>query len=92
MIERILITSLIVFAIWATMWEGAIFEFVRTWGEKNLSEKMQKPIYDCPVCMCFWYGTALYWIVWGVSIKEYLIVVVAAMGLNAVLIKLMPDP
>jgi hypothetical protein len=91
-------------AIWATMWEGAIFEFVRLWAEKRIKkpgkrkyepripEKWRKPVYDCPICMCYWYGTALYWIIWGVSIKEYLIVVIAAMGLNAVLIKLMPDP
>lgn len=92
MIEQITITSLLVMAIWATMWEEAIFEFVRIWGDKHLPEKLQKPIYDCPICMSYWYGSALYWIIWGVSIKEYLIVVIAAMGLNAVLIKLMPDP
>jgi hypothetical protein len=78
-------------AIWATMWEEAIFEFVRTWGEKHLPEKLQKPVFDCPVCMCFWYGTAFYLLVWPVSFLDWFITVVGAMGLNAVLIKLFPD-
>jgi hypothetical protein len=92
MIEQIIITSLLVFAIWATMWEEAIFEFVRIWGDKHLPKKLQKPIYDCPVCMGFWYGAAIYWLLWGSGWVEWAVVVVAAMGLNAVLIKLMPDP
>jgi hypothetical protein len=91
MIEKIIITSLIVMAIWATMWEEAIFDFVRKWGEKNLSEKMQKPLYDCPVCMCFWYGSAFYWLYYRNNRAEWLVVVIAAMGLNAVLVKLFPD-
>jgi hypothetical protein len=92
MIEQIIITSLLVFAIWATMWEEAIFDFVRIWGDKHLPKKLQKPIYDCPVCMGFWYGSAIYWLLWGSGWVEWAVVVVAAMGLNAVLIKLMPDP
>lgn len=78
-------------AIWATMWEEAIFEFIRNWGDKHLPEKPRKPLYDCPVCMAPWYGTAIYWIIWGNDWKEWLIVIIAAMGLNAILIKLFPD-
>lgn len=75
-------------AIWATMWEDAIFDFVRTWGDKHLPEKPRKPIYDCPVCMTPWYGSLFYILVYNGGLKEWLIVVIAAMGLNAVLIKL----
>lgn len=92
MIEKIIITSLIVFAIWATMWEEAIFEFIRNWGEEYLPKKLQKPVFDCPVCMAPWYGTGIYWLVWGNGYVEWIVVIIAAMGLNAVLIKLMPDP
>jgi hypothetical protein len=88
LIEKIIITSLIVMAIWATMWEDAIFDFVRTWGDKHLSEKPRKPIYDCPVCMTPWYGSLFYIVAYNGGLKEWLIVVIAAMGLNAVLIKL----
>lgn len=91
MIEKIVITSLIVMAVWATMWEGAIFEFIRQWGEKHLPEKLQKPIFDCPVCMCFWYGSGVYWLLWRHNWIEWVVVVVSAMGLNAVLVKLFPD-
>jgi hypothetical protein len=42
--------------------------------------------------MCFWYGTGIYWLLWGSGWVEWAVVVIAAMGLNAVLIKLMPDP
>lgn len=79
-------------AIWATMWEDAIFEFVRkSFERESISDRLKKPIYDCPICMCPWYGTVLYWLIWGNSVKEWLIVIIAAMGLNAVLIKLFPD-
>lgn len=91
MLERIIITSLLVFAIWATMWEEAIFEFVRKWGDKNLPEKLRKPIYDCPVCMAPWYGSAIYWLLWGSGWVEWAVVVIGAMGLNAVIVKMMPD-
>lgn len=90
MIEKIIITSLLVMAIWATMWEGMIFGFVRKWGERNLG-KLREPVYDCPICMTFWYGSGVYYLLWRNSWIEWAIVVVAAMGLNAVLVKLFPD-
>jgi len=91
MAEKIFIISCIVMAIWATMWEKGIFGFVRRWL-KNIPEKLQFPIFDCPVCMTMWYGSVVYWLVWGISIKEYIIVIIAATGLNAIFVKLFhPD-
>lgn len=90
MIEKIIITSLLVMAIWSTMWEGMIFAFVRKWGEVHLG-KLREPVYDCPICMTFWYGSAIYYLLWRNSWIEWVVVVVAAMGLNAVLVKLFPD-
>lgn len=79
-------------AIWATMWEDAIFEFVRkSFERESISDRLKKPIYDCPICMTMWYGSALYWLIWGNSVSEWLIVTVAAMGLNTVFVKLFPD-
>ncbi len=89
MIEKIFIISFIVFSCWAMMWENMIFGRIRELLA-DLNENIQKPLYDCPICMQFWYGTAFYWIIWGVSVKEWLIVVFAGMGLNAILIKLFP--
>lgn len=90
-LTKIIITSLSVMAIWATMWEGAIFEFISEWGEKHLPEKLQKPIYACPICMVPYYGSALYWLILGSNWIEWGIVIISAMGLNAVLVKLFPD-
>jgi hypothetical protein len=34
--------------------------------------------------MTFWYGTAAYWIFWGESVKEWVIVVNSAMGITTI--------
>lgn len=90
MVEKIVITSLSVIAIWATMLYGMIFGFIGDLGQK-LPVWLQKPIYDCPICMCFWYGSAIYWMVWGVSISEWLLVVISSMGLVTWFVKTKND-
>lgn len=93
MIEKILIISLWVIGYCCTFWEGMIFERIGLWLETRLPEWIQKPLYACFICACFWWGSALYWLVWGNSWKEWAIVVIAAMGLNAAISKLIPkDP
>jgi len=87
MLEQIFITSFIVMAVWSTMWEDAIFGFIRK-GLQHLPEKLQMPIFDCPICMVPYYGSAAYWLIWGNNFKEYIVVIIASMGLNAVLVKL----
>lgn len=87
MLEQIFIVSFIVMAIWATMWEGMIFGFIRKWLQV-LPEKLQMPIFDCPICMSIWYGEIAYWIIWGNSIKESIIVAISSMGLNAIFVKM----
>lgn len=86
MIEKVFICSFIVFAIWYSMQEGEIFGRLGRWLE-NLPEWMHNPVFDCPVCMTPWYGTVIYWIVWGGSVKEWLVVIIAAMGLSAIIVK-----
>ena len=87
---NILITSFTVFAIWYTMLEGEIFGKAGIWFNQHLPTKLHQPVYDCPVCMVMWYGTAIYWAVWHVSVLDWLLTVPAAMGLNAVITKLWP--
>lgn len=95
MIEKIVVVSLIVIAIWSTMQYGMIFQFVRYWAIiKDESEEggpvyripkwVQKPLFDCPGCMCGWWGSAAYWLIWGESGKEWGIVVISAMGVCTV--------
>lgn len=88
MIEKTILTSLFVFGYCCIFWEGMIFEKVGNWLDDRLPEWLAKPLYQCFICACFWWGSLLYWLVWGGSVKEWFIVVVSAMGLNAVLSKL----
>ena len=82
---------MMVFAIHYTLQEGEIFGFVGKWLGTWLPPKLHQPIFDCPVCQAPWYGTILYWIFWHNGRKEWIICIIAAMGLNAVLVKLFPD-
>lgn len=90
-LSKIQLQTLIVFAVWATMWETMIFGFVRDWLA-NAHDKIQKPIFECPICMQSIYGSAWYWLYWGNDWKEYLVVLVGCVGLSAILVKLFhPD-
>lgn len=91
MIEKIVITALIVLSIWYSMQEGEIFGFVTKWGEKHLPECWQQPVFACNVCMSPYYGTIIYVIVWRNSWLEWIVVVIGAMGVNAAINKLAPD-
>ena len=91
MIEKIIIISLLVWAIWYTMRPGEIFGQLGDWFDKHLPAWLKSPVFDCPVCMCWWYGTALYWLIWANDWKEWITCVIAAMGLNVILTKLFPD-
>ena len=90
MIEKIFIISFLVFAIHYTLQPGEIFGRLGDWFYKHLPSWTHQPLYDCPVCMVFWHGTAIYWLVWATGWKEWLVVVIAAMGLNAIIVKVFP--
>jgi len=91
MIEQIIITSLIVFGIYCTMQEGMIFGKFGIWIEKTLGEFWAKPVATCAVCMAMWYGTVIYLILYRVSVLDWFVTVVAAMGLNYVLVRMFND-
>lgn len=64
-----------------------IFYFVSEWGIRNkLPEKITFPLYACPICMTPAYGSVIYWIFVGNSVKEWILVVLAAMGINALFV------
>lgn len=92
MLQQSFIISFMVMAIWATMWEGAIFDFIRKFGDKYLHEKLQKPIYDCPICAVPYYGSLIYWLLFHVSWQDWAVTIIVSMGINTVFVKLMPDP
>lgn len=91
MIGQGVIVGLMVLCLWYTFQEGEIFGFVTKWGDEHVPEKLRPPLYDCNVCMTFWYGSGIYWIVWRNTWIEWLIVVFVAMGFNIVINKLSPE-
>lgn len=86
MLEQIVIVSLIVFAIWASMQEGMIFHNLSLFLSR-LPERWHKPAFECVICMGGVYGAAVYWIVYGGrgSVAEWLVVNLGTIGLLAVI-------
>lgn len=73
-------------------WEGMIFEFVSN-KLYNLSDKIKKPLYDCPICMVPWWGSiilTLYSLASGLwqPYYQWILELFAAAGINTVLIYL----
>lgn len=91
MLEKILIISLWTFGYCCTFWEGMIFGGIGNWLDEKLPEWIAKPLYQCYICACFWWGTAIYLVFWRNSWQEWFLTVIPAMGLNAVLSKLFKD-
>lgn len=88
MIEKIIISSLITFASWYALQDGEIFGKLGNWFAKVLPPQLHNPVFDCPTCMGFWYGSLTYWIVYHNSIKEWIIVAICTVGLNLIISKL----
>lgn len=86
--DAIIIISLIVWAIYATMSEGMIFERLGTFIESTVGDYWAKPLATCPICMGGIYGAVLYWLIYGNSVKEWLVINAAVIGLNAVIVRL----
>lgn len=87
-IERILIISLFTIGYCCTFWPGMIFEKIGDWLELHLPDYLNKPLWSCYVCCCFWLGSAMYWAVWHENFLNYILTVIPAMGLNAVISEL----
>lgn len=90
-----LIISLIVIAINLTYQEGEIFGFVSKYGER-LPEKLQKPLFSCPICQTPWYGGPIYLIgnylnlspFADIRIQAIAFVIVIAIGINTVYVNI----
>jgi len=83
MLEKIVIVALVVVAIWGTMLNGMIFGILGNWIVDKFPVWLSKPLCDCVFCMTAWHGSLIYWLIWGESGKEWGIVVISAMGINA---------
>jgi hypothetical protein len=94
MLEQATIIALLVLSIWYTYQEGEIFGFVQKW-ETSIGKPFQA-LFGCNVCMTPWYGSVLYWLIYGLWLnvatwQAWLVVVITAMGINAAINKLSPD-
>jgi hypothetical protein len=87
MIELSILIAFAVLFLNATTWEGMIFEDVANWLDTKLPEWVSKPLYGCPICASFWYGSVAYLFYNGYD-KGLIIVVFAAAGINAFIINL----
>ena len=87
MIELSVLIAFSVLFINPTTWEGMIFEDVANYFDTILPEWIIKPLYGCPICMSFWWGSAFYLLYEGWN-KEMIIVVFAAAGINAAIANL----
>lgn len=88
MIEKVLLIAFFSYGYCSTFWEGMIFEKIGDWLKERLPEYIQKPLFLCPICNAFWSGTAIYWIFWANDWKEWLLVCICAIGINAVIVNL----
>lgn len=91
MLEHAAIIALLVLSIWYTYQDGEVFAKLGDFLYKHTPKKIHPALFECNVCMSFWYGSALYWLIYGVSWIDWLIVVIVAMGINIVVNKLSPD-
>lgn len=88
MIEKSVIIALLVIAVWAVFLDGMIFGKIGNYINEKFPHWLSKPMVDCPICMCFYYGSAAYWLIWGESVKEWIFVVIAAMGFVTIFVKM----
>lgn len=86
MIIQALIISLLVLFIHATTWKGMINEWVKRFIKPKTM--LHKPVYGCPICMSPYWGTGLYWLIYGFSWQGWLLVVFTAAGISVLYVLL----
>ena len=87
MIELSILIAFAVLFIHTTTNEGHIFEDVANWLDTKLPDWIIKPLYGCPICMSFWYGSVFYILYHGLD-KWIFLVVFCAAGINAAIVNL----
>lgn len=88
MIEKILIISFIVIAIWCFLLPGMILGKVGDYADRKLPTWLKHMLLDCPVCMCNIYGGIAYWLIYGQSVRDWVIVIFASMGFITIFVKM----
>jgi hypothetical protein len=68
--------------------EGHIFEKAGDWLDEHLPEKLNKPLWACPICMVSVHGSIWYFITQDFNFIQYVLFIVAISGLNTIIYKL----
>jgi hypothetical protein len=87
---QIIIVFLLVLSIWYTMQPGEIFGKLGLWLGVKLPANLHPPVFECNVCMTPWYGSVIYWLLFHNDVADWIVTVIAAMGMQVVLNKLSP--
>lgn len=87
MLKKAAIFSLTTYFLHVTTWEGHIFHRPANWLRGKLPEGIQKPLFDCPICMTPWWGTLMYALLKGDrrGVVKAVLTVGAAAGMSVVL-------
>lgn len=104
MIELIIINSLIIWGVYASLQEGFIYGWIGDWirgkhkEKDNLPSWIKKPLATCPICMSSVYGTPIFLfahltelINFEFYIFVYICYVFALAGLNYLILTFMPE-
>ncbi len=88
MIEQIIVISLIITAIYVSMWDGMIFHAVRRWVcivcDLIGCPALRKPLCECLICMGGIYTLILYPILYGWS-WTLIPTMLGVIGLNTII-------
>ena len=86
MIELLIINSLLIWGVYASIQDGFIFDKIGNWirglkysdkpfdlneGIPNLPSWIKKPLATCPVCMASIYGTPVFWFAYLINCLQY---------------------
>lgn len=88
MISTVVIISLVVIFLHECTREGMILQVVQRWCW-GMPEFVKKPLFDCPVCMCIWWGwpIILLYDFHPVNITQVFVLLFASGGLTAIVTK-----
>lgn len=78
--------------IYNTVHQGMGQEASKTERKIKVMEKIEQPLFKCPVCMAGIYGAVIYWLIWGVWLQtacwqEWIICNIGAIGLNSIIVR-----
>lgn len=88
MLKKAVAFSLVTYFLHVTTWEGHIFHRPANWLREKLPESLQKPLFDCPICMTPYYGTIMLLLQKGKhkELVKDILTVGAAAGLSSLLV------